>query len=50
MSSQNYKENQAVRELQRCEATVVRDGQEGFCDRPLDERGQCLYARDHKED
>lgn len=32
-----------------CEETVVRDGQETQCGRPLSATGGCNYARQHKE-
>lgn len=51
MSSQDYKETQAVRLRQRCEETVVRDGQRGFCDRPVVDAatGLCDRPSDHEE-
>jgi hypothetical protein len=47
MSSPNYKANQAAREAARCDERVTRGTGEAFCDRPLDERGQCDRAGDH---
>ena len=49
MGSQDYNERRDVRDRARCEATVVRDGQPGFCDRPVDERGYCDRPSDHEE-
>jgi hypothetical protein len=34
---------------ERCEETVIRDGQPSMCDRPLDEHGRCGHERDHVE-
>lgn len=50
MSSQDYKETQAMREARRCDARVRRGTGESFCDRPLAEDGQCDRAGDHLEE
>jgi hypothetical protein len=49
VSSQNYKETRDVRDNARCEETVVKDGQRGFCDRILI-NGSCDRPSDHEED
>jgi len=50
MSSESYKADRAIREARRCEARVRRGTGESFCDRPLDERGECDRAGEHIEE
>lgn len=37
-----------AKHVQRCEETVVRDGQPGACNIRLDERGYCGHEHDHR--
>lgn len=50
MSSDNNKANRATREAARCDERVRRGTGEAFCDRPLNERGECDRAGDHIEE
>jgi hypothetical protein len=48
MSNQNYRDNQAVRELYRCDRRTAK----GICDKPITDpvSQTCDYWRDHIEE